>query len=129
MSFISVKNFAAPITNRVNLIALLLCIILFAVFRLSGGRIEMRPIDSEAQHYRDSGVELYESDSKAARLLGRSNPGLLQGDNQGQAGGEVRELNDDIFQSNRRAASNQQGTAGSKSAKGLDEIEQMLGRK
>jgi len=120
MSFISVKNFAAPITNRVNLIGLLLCIILFAVFRLSGGRIEARQVGQSG-----TPEDLYGSDSAVMRESRPAvNPKLFPGE------GRFRESSeDDIFQVKPRAGNRPPGDQGAGSAKGLDEIEQMLGGK
>ena len=42
MSLISPKNFTAPFTNRVHLIALVLTAILFGAFRIAGGSVTMR---------------------------------------------------------------------------------------
>ena len=42
MSLVSPRNFAAPFSNKVHLIAIMLVSMLFAAFRLSGGGIESR---------------------------------------------------------------------------------------
>ena len=41
MGLFSVRNFAAPFTNTVNLIAIVFLVLLFAVFRFSSGRYQV----------------------------------------------------------------------------------------
>ena len=48
MSLISIQNFASPLTNKTHLIAIVLAAVLFAAFRLSGGKIEGRGLAAPA---------------------------------------------------------------------------------
>jgi len=41
MAFISSKNLLAPITNRVNLVTIILIVVIFSVLRLSGGKVSV----------------------------------------------------------------------------------------
>ncbi|MGI6524045.1 MAG: hypothetical protein ACOX2O_01945 [Bdellovibrionota bacterium] len=41
MAFISTKNLLAPLTNKFHLVIIILVAVLFSVFRLSGGKVEV----------------------------------------------------------------------------------------
>jgi hypothetical protein len=43
MSFLSVNNMIAPVTNKTNLVTIILVATLFGLYRYAGGQIEFRP--------------------------------------------------------------------------------------
>ena len=51
MGLFSLRNFAAPFTNTVNLITIIFIVLLFAVFRLSSGRYQTSSVPETTRNY------------------------------------------------------------------------------
>jgi len=58
MSLIHIKNLASPFSNKVHLIAIILSVLLFAAYRLSGGAVSFQPRTETAGLQSEQNVQI-----------------------------------------------------------------------